>query len=555
MLVLRQYQEKGINSLLSKLMSGLRKIIFQLSTGGGKTVVFCSISSRYVNKNPNKSVLILVHRKELLDQTYIKLYSDFHIHSIQFITAGMKVIKPARVYIAMVESMNTRTHKLPTDIGIVIIDECHINSFNKLHKYFQAYNGTTNELFAGTGEPYIIGFTATPISSKKKDPMKNHYQDIVCGADISELIELGSLCQNITFAPKEAVDRTELDIKNGEFDEHQMSQEYSKAKHVQNTVDAYRKYADGTKAIVFNVSIEHSKKVNDAFRMAGYNSRHLDSNMNKMERDNTIAWFKATPRAILNNVAIATTGTDIPSIETVIFNKATLSLSLWIQAVGRGARPYDNKKIFTILDMGGNALAHGDFSEHRDWYDIFHNPKKPRDKEGVAPIKTCPQCEAIIAASATVCKFCGYVYPAKDVAQEQALGEFIVVTKGIDVQDLIQKNNDKKQYYTFYRIGKDLADGAKNTIPEMTDENATFILRKYKELAVEWCEKSNIQYSNWHERKMKENLYQELMSRFPTWTPEGWMRHEQEIPVYIPPQQNSVENPFYMAPIKNLSSI
>lgn len=523
------------------------------------TVLFSAISKGYI-KNSQNSIVIAVHRKELLKQTRDTLYQKFGI-DCELIKAGVKYIKPSRIYVCMVESLIKRIPKIPTKIGMVIIDECHINSFNKIHEHFPAYNGSTTDDFPGTGEPYIIGFTATPLNATKKDPMKNHYQEIVCGIDIQELIRIGSLVQNITHCPKDTVDRAGLKIKNGEFDETEMSQQFSKPKFIQNTVEAYKRYSMGTKAIVFNCSIDHSIKVNNAFRIAGFKAKHLDSNMKGMERDRIINWFENTPGAILNNVGIATTGTDIPSIETIIVNKSTLSMPLWIQMAGRGARPYENKTMFSIIDMGGNAAAHDDWNAPRDWYDIFHNPPKSKDKEGVAPVKSCPECDAIIHASAMTCKYCGYIFPAKEAGIEEELGEFVIVTKNIDVHALIQTNREKKQYYTFYRIGKDLAKNAKNTIPKMTDESANFILQKYEELAQEWCLEYKKKLDTWHKNQLKENLFSELMKAFPDWKPEGWepapppvpispQQEANNIPLWREPQQQ--ENPFYIAPIKTI---
>lgn len=558
---LRDYQEQSANEVAQKLASGLRKIVFQLSTGAGKTVLFSAISDRYTKKS-DKSILILVHRKELLKQTRRTLYKLFGINC-EVIQAGTNYIKPAKVYVGMVESLKNRLKKIPTKIGMVLIDEVHLNNFNKIHDYFPAFNGTTTNEFAGTGEPYIIGFTATPLSANKKHPMKEFYQDIVCGIDIEALIKKGFLCQNITYAPKETVDRKTLSMSHGDFNEREMGEKFSKPQYINNTVDTYRLHADKTKALIFNVNIEHSIKVNNAFITAGYKSKHLDSEMSAIHRDSILNWFENTPGAILNNVGIATTGTDIPSVETICVNKATESMPLWIQMCGRGARTHPNKTIFTILDMGGNAITHGDFCAPRDWYSIFHNPPKKGDKLGVTPVKDCPKCNAILAASARICKFCGHEFPARMMELEGILGDFVIVTKNIDVHSLIRTNKEKKEYYPFFKIGRDLAKAAKNTIAVMNEENAIFILQKYKELGKEWCEAVGKKWSGWHEKTIKENLYAELQQIFKDWKPEEPIPVAPEpismapLPVPIAPDPASKTdpyNPFYIAPLKSLSN-
>ena len=194
---LRTYQEKSTNEVAVKLSKGKRKIVFQLATGGGKTIIFSSISKRYTDKS-SKSVLILVNRKELLQQTRRTLYNAFGINC-QVIIAGMKNVPVAPVYVGMIESTIRR---IPNNIGLVIIDEAHIASFNKIHDHFLTQ--------------FIIGFTATPLSANRKKPMKMFYEDIVCGIDIPDLIKEKHLSQNVTYAPKDSVDRNELTIKNGD---------------------------------------------------------------------------------------------------------------------------------------------------------------------------------------------------------------------------------------------------------------------------------------------------------------------------------------------------
>ena len=497
-MILRDYQNKLVENTAILLSQGKRKVVAQLATGGGKTICFSAISQRYTNKSP-KSVLILVHRKELLTQTRRTLYDAFGI-SAQVIIAGMRSVPYAKVYVGMVESTIRR---IPKNIGLVIIDEAHIASFNKIHDSFP--------------DQFIIGFTATPQSASKKHPMKEFYEDIICGVDIPDLIRSGSLCQNITFAPKDTVDRAGLAVKGGEFDDSLMAMQFAAPKYIKNTLTAYQKWANKTKTIIFNVNIDHSISVNNAFLIAGLPAKHLDSTMSSTERDNLLKWFATTPGAILNNVGILTAGFDEPTIETVIFNKATMSMPLWLQCTGRGARPTDSKSAFTIIDMGGNAVTHGDWCDSRDWDNIFHNPAKKRDEEGVAPVKNCPECDAIISASSRTCKYCGYEFPPKEQLLEQELNDFVIVTKGIDVRQIIEANREKKEYYPFYKIGKDLARQAKNTVPRMDNEVAEYILNRYHVLAKDWAHAVGKKYNQWHQQRAKEHLFTELKEHFKKW--------------------------------------
>ena len=88
-----------------------------------------------------------------------------------------------------------------------------------------------------------------------------------------------------------------------------------------------------------------------------------------------MAWFKKTPDAILTSVGILTTGFDEPTVETIILNRATKSLTLYYQMIGRGSRKLPGKDEFTVIDLGNNAARFGLWSEPVNWQHIFKSPE------------------------------------------------------------------------------------------------------------------------------------------------------------------------------------
>lgn len=504
---LREYQTIGIDRAAEVMSYGMKKVCVQLATGGGKTVMFAGLVKRYLDRN-DKNILILVHRAELLKQARLTIY-NWHSIVAEPITAGVKNLPPARVHVAMIETAFNRIKKKPDyfkNVGLVIIDECHIGNFNKIIPHFP--------------DTLILGFTATPISSSKKRPLKNIYEAIVCCVDIPHLIELGALVPNKTYHAKN-VSRSELQVAStGEFDEKQMSGVYSKSNHIQNTIKGYEKYCLGKKTLVFNCSVEHSQLVNDAFLNSGYNSRHLDGNTPEHEREAAILWFKNTPGAILNNIGVLTTGFDEPSVEAVVVNKSTLSLPLWLQMTGRGSRPFPGKNFFTIVDMGGNAMSHSDWCDPRDWEDMFYNPQKPAE-DGVAPVRECIECEALISASSRVCKFCGAEQPAPEIKYDAKEIEFEQFSKGIEVEKLIDRNKDKKPYYTLHEIKQEIINNARNELGKtITEYQADKLLTVYQERVADWCKATERKYNQWHKTTTADWFYAELLKVFNYTPPE-----------------------------------
>jgi len=510
MITLHDYQVEGKKQLAGSVKRGNRRVIYQLSTGGGKSVVMSAVGSGYI-ANSGKSVLVIVHRDELLNQMRRTVF-DFDGTMSFPIIAGLKHIPKSKMYVAMVETINNWLRKFPSlmeDVGMVIYDEIHRGEMKKIQQFFP--------------NAIMIGFTATPESSSLKDPLKNYFDDIVCGPPIAELIKRGALVQNITHHIKGGVNRKDLKVAStGDFATADMGKSFSTTRHITNTVEAYKKYADGAKAIVYNCNIEHSTIVNQAFLDAGYPSRHVDSKLCEKDasyRKDVLDWFAATPGAVLNNIDILTTGFNSRDVGCIIVNRATMSRVLWIQMCGRGGRTFPGKEFFIILDMGSNGLTHGDWSDHIDWRDAFFNPRKPK-KDGVAPVKVCPNpaCECLIAAQATVCKFCGTEMPREEKPIEDALPvEMEILTKNINVTELIEKNKQHKEYYPFFLIGNNLASQARKTVKkgEMTTGLAGKIMDEYHRLAKEWCRAHEKRYSAWHKTTAIQHLFKQLNTYYP----------------------------------------
>jgi len=359
---LYHYQEKDIQSIFEKLEAPVQaKFLYQLPTGGGKTVVFSEIARRYIEQY-GRTVTILTHRKELCQQTSTTLKQ----HGVQnkIISSTSKDFKARHnCYVAMVETLRNRikSKKIKTrDVGLVIIDEAHHNSFRKLLGSFKHAS--------------VIGVTATPFSSDITKPMKQHYHSLIAGESIASLIAGGFLA-----TPKSIPYEVELNtLKTGVHGDYTVSSSnelYGSNVMLELLLKAYQQHSEGKKTLIFNNGIDTSIKVRATFAAAGIAIRHLDNRTPSEERKELLAWFKKTKGAVLTSVSILTTGFDEPSVQTVILNRATTSITLYHQMVGRGSRRTPSKKTFQIIDMGNNIQRFGNWEEPVDWNHVFEHPE------------------------------------------------------------------------------------------------------------------------------------------------------------------------------------
>lgn len=366
---LYSYQEGAIHRIFEKFDNAPEDyhLLYQLPTGGGKTVIFSEMVRQYL-KNHRKKVLVMTHRVELCRQTSEMLTGFGVTNKVVDSKADLDDQADYSCYVAMVETLNNRLHddKLDiSDVGLVIIDEAHYNSFTKLFKFFE--------------KSFILGVTATPLSSNKELPMKGNYNELIVGETIEALIENDFLAQAEVFQYDMAL--TSLEVgSNGDYTVKSSEDLYSSPVMLEKLLKAYEKHSKDKKTLIFNNGINTSINVYHTFNAAGLPVMHLDNTATKKQRKQILKWFKETPNAILSSVSILTTGFDEPTIDTIILNRATKSLTLYYQMIGRGSRILNNKSKFTVIDLGNNNYRFGPWGADLDWQTIFKSPNFYMDR-------------------------------------------------------------------------------------------------------------------------------------------------------------------------------
>ena len=378
--MLRDYQVDSMGQVQAAFQQGSRRVILCLPTGAGKTVIFSDIAAKAASKG--KRVGIVTHRRELLSQAGRLNSCD----------------------ILMVETLNNQI-KRGLDLGkydLLVIDEAHIGNFRKVLDKFKGF---------------VIGATATPLSNP---PLKDQYNAIVCPIGIEQLIAQEWLATPHTYA-MHPVDTSKLASRMGEFTAQSLNDAFNRPKVFEGVVDQFcSKWAD-KKAIVFCVNIDATKATALQFaRKLGFHRVfEVHSKLPAELRAQIMADYIASKDGVLVNCGIATTGFDCPDIEVVVINRATKSVALWLQMVGRASRTTANKSAFTILDFGENVTRLGFWQEPRDWAFLFNNPKKKG--EGVAPVKDCAACGFVAYASSRICANCGAEFPKPKPTEDEVL--------------------------------------------------------------------------------------------------------------------------------------
>jgi|GEM_PF-24929 len=477
------YQQRAIDEILSRLEDHPTRynLLYQLPTGGGKTVIFSEITRRYI-LSTGKKVLILTHRVELCGQTS-QMLTEFGVTNMVINSAvkEMPVPNEFMCFVAMVETLNNRLRDNILDldnIGLMIIDEAHYNSFGKLFRFYE--------------KGVVLGVTATPLSSNINIRMRDTYDELIVGESISSLIEKGFLAKATTYHYH--VGLTSLKVgRTGDYTVSSSERLYNNHAMQDKLLSAYREKCIGKKTLIFNNGVATSMYVFATFREAGFEIRHLDHTHTAKERKEILQWFREKPDAILTSVSILTTGFDEPTVECIILNRATKSLTLYFQMIGRGSRVLPNKKDFMVIDLGNNLNRFGLWDGPIDWSSIFRTPELYLNN---------------ILDDEEIERIYKYIMPdelrvrfskSEDIDLDVKVEHKLALSKGLRPKSVIERSLD--QHVAMCLENSDDVEGAL-ALSDLLREEIEFRIRQYT-----WClAKTSESYVKWLQDEYKRKL-------------------------------------------------
>jgi superfamily II DNA or RNA helicase len=368
---LRPYQKQKIEEIYEAWQNH-RSVMLQMPTGTGKTVLFNQIVKDELANN--SKVLIIAHRKELIDQNVSRLWNDFRIQA-GTITANGQCDLSIPVQVAMIQTLSKRNKQEVLDFNpsTVIIDEAH-------HVPAKSYR----ELWETYPDAKFLGVTATPIRLNGEG-FKDLFDTLIVSKSIEEFIEDGYLAKlkyigRPPLLPK--LDLSDIDIVGGDYDSDQLSEKMCEEAVMANLIKSYLDHAKGKKMIVFAVTTKHSESIAERYQSIGFAAAHIDSDTPQKERNETINKFRSGEIQILSNVGIISEGFDAPDCEVVQLARPTKSEVMYLQQVGRCMRPSRSKPYSIVLDNVGLYEEFGSPKRHRNWSLDATTRTKPDNIDG-----------------------------------------------------------------------------------------------------------------------------------------------------------------------------
>lgn len=359
MITLRENQTEPINKAIQFFTEKKPKpSLIVLPTAWGK-----SILTAFVAKNSNDKMIVLQPSKELLEQNYLKycsLCGDFALNAgIYSASFGRKDI--AHITYATIGSIKSLGAKFKS-LGFtkMLIDEAHL--------YPREANSMLGRFLKESGITHVLGITATPVklqTNRDKDGQNfsklvmltsrskkgNFFKDIIHVGQVAEMVRLGfwSPLQYETAGFDSSL--LVFNSSKSEYTEESVQRAYDANGGSEQIVQALDRHSDRRHILVFVPSVEDAITLSKKYP----NSAVIYGEMDKTERSQVIARFRAGEIRVIFNVRVLSTGFDYTGIDCIVLGVSTASIALYYQIIGRATRIDPEKTDALIVERFGRV--------------------------------------------------------------------------------------------------------------------------------------------------------------------------------------------------------
>lgn len=366
-MTLRPYQQKAHDAIINWVRKTNAPCLIEAATGAGKSHIIASVAQTIHEMSNGKHVLCLAPSAELVVQNSEKYELTGNPFSLFSASVGQKSLRHPVVFGTPLTVKNKIT-RFGEQFAMVIIDECH-GTTPTIRAIIEAMRDKNPRL-------RVVGMTATPyrmnegfIFSQGADgkPVAEHerleetfFEACVDRITARELIEQGYLTQPIVGGiHAEAYHTIGMELNSrGQFDQSDIDQAFhgQGRKTAAIIADIVAQAQDRHGVMIFAATVRHAHECMDSLP-AGL-SAIVTGETPKQERKDIIERFKAREIKYLVNVSVLTTGFDAPHVDVVAMLRATESVGLLQQIIGRGLRLSDGKDNCLVLDYAENLERH-----------------------------------------------------------------------------------------------------------------------------------------------------------------------------------------------------
>jgi DNA repair protein RadD len=351
MILLRPHQVAAADAIEAAFAKGIRKPLVDMCVASGKSFTYAEIARRAIKRG--QRVIISAHTRELVEQNADacrSLLPGVHV-GINAAALGERCWR-APVISAAVQSIHKYAHNLGP-IEILVVDECHLLS--------HADNGMYRDLWRGLGCPLMLGGSGTTFRLQGGSLVEGEgapFDQVVYKYGILDGIRDGYLCEAFSLGADDKMDVTKLRSRSGEYTPE--SQDAQMIASMDNHIAQMVHHGQERRAwLVFEASVKAAHAMAARMNEWGIPTGLVLGETPDMEREQTIAAFRRGRLRALVNKECLTTGFNVPHVDLLVMRRATKSLGLYTQIIGRLLRVAEGKTNGGVLDFAGNIDRHG----------------------------------------------------------------------------------------------------------------------------------------------------------------------------------------------------
>ena len=359
---LRDYQQEMLDRIRGA-WGKCRSVMVQMPTGTGKTHLMAeAIRLSLGSSSKGNRCLVVAHRIELIEQIRRTLEA--------FGIAG------DGVRVESIQTLSRHIDEVDFEPGLVVVDEAH-----------HALARTYRMLWERWPEARFLGLTATPCRLNKAG-FTDLFDTLLQSWSLQTFIDRGYLpdFEYISASPDSEVTQRVASLQkrgaDGDYQTKELATVMDCEASVSHLYETYRHFADGRKGIVYAIDRKHARHISEYYGKRGVNCCVIDSKTPAESRRQLVEDYREGRLQVIVNVDIFSEGFDCPEVEFIQLARPTLSLSKYMQQVGRGMRVTGRKDCVTILDQAGLYQTFGLPTEERRWDLMFAGRMAGRGEAG-----------------------------------------------------------------------------------------------------------------------------------------------------------------------------
>ncbi len=431
------YQEEMVRRV-QEAFGRCQAVMVQMPTGTGKTMLLAAVVSLFLDKD----VWIVAHRRELVSQiqeTTERLFSFLTTkqRSTDEVKANLTNKTKQRsaaegnyksaaegkvkanlsgVKVVSIQWLSRHYNEMTGEPGLIVVDEAH-------HALAETYSEVLNAF----PRAKKLGLTATPYRLNGCG-FTDLFDTLLCSWSMERFIAEGRLSLYDYFSIRQdseeqmRIDSLRKRGADGDYQLKEMCEVMDVRPSLSRLCRTVKEYVPGKKGIVYAISIRHAEHIAEFYREHGIAAMAISSKTPNKERRIFIERFKNTnniksptvctentdflntkqrsaaegkvnlpnqtnlsslenngPIQVLVSVDLFSEGFDCPDVEFIQLARPTLSLTKYMQMVGRGLRVAEGKEYCVILDNVGMYRRFGLPSMDRDWESMFRGTNALED--------------------------------------------------------------------------------------------------------------------------------------------------------------------------------